>query len=933
MKRLLAVLLCLATLIPLGVTVPGSAAKYEKSPFYMVNWMGGIHEELPDNIDDMPKFLLEDIKVGDTKITITYENTSDIPTIAKLLKKEFDSRPKGMRHINFPMSVEANVEHMIYMDKTVALFKAWIKEFFTEYKKIGGKVDGLVLDTEYSPIGAYYIHKAYRTTSTIYDEGEGTYVTIPRNLTIYNDIVSDPRYATDVRPYLEERGFPFSTPNGYEDEIYPISATDGDYTAYNIWDAVMRNRYCKYINEACSAFMELYPNADVSNYRFSGGKQWEMATSQSGGQLNTGGNTMYAGNNANENMYLRRPYSGMRDTSSKYVTPITYNETVYEDNPFNAFLMETNIFKDMYASSDNKRISATIAGFNYQISTTRPKNGVFYTPYYAETLFHIGLLDPKPFIGYIIGPRDTDEYDDPYDYSDVMRNISDILKELTRVVGYADRKPIFIPRTWNSNFVLSGMYAAGRNVWRITPNTCEGTTLESFKVKDQAPTFTIDGETVIFPQGRIIEDKNVYVTGTCGYWIETPADVMPVIINDTDRYEKYPAYEENFETYDVGTTFSKSTVRHPDGWIIGAKGFTVQSHNGSKALEMSGTAVIENTKIPMNVTAGDSYAKQQVWEVTVTVPGSGELQVLTCDEDDSGILIAGGKVYYNESTELASVTAGQTYIISREVDFRNASAFTSTYTVRNADGTVVAQKAGVAMKQVSLPVKNIGFSCDSVDKAYIDNYRLRAIGVTTELSLFEADTGMRIEDTTAATTENAVYRVSWLNATGEYQVAKVYNNGKLIQTIEMPSGADSFTTGQVKSNSKITVTVEKGTAPTIPNYDTGDFNWVAGQVAAPEPTEKPTNPSNFFEQGDLYPTDDFTYPHETGDNSYVTEDTFPDETEPVTTEKGLSGGAVAAIAGGSTLAVSGGGFALCYYVIKPKWLYAFLKAIKSWISK
>ena len=692
----------------------------------------------------------------------------------------------------------------------------------------------------------------------------------------------------------------------------------------------MRNRYCRYINEACSPFTELYPEAYTSNYRFPGGNQWEEGTSQEGGQLNPAGNTMYAGNTANENFYLRRPYSGMRNTSSKYVTPITYNETVYEDNPFNAFLMETNIFKEMYASSDNKQVSATIAGFNYQMSTTRPANGVFYTPYYAETMFHIGLMDPKPFIGYVIGPRDTDEYDDPYDYTDVIRNISEILKELTRVVGYTDRKPIFVPRTWNSNFVLSGMYAAGRNVWRITPNTSEGMTLEGFKVKDKAPTFSIDGETVIFPQGRIIEDKKIYATGTCGYWIETPADVMPVIINDTDRYEKYPAYEENFETHNAGTAFSKSTVRHPDGWIIGAKGLTVQNHNGSKALEMTGTAVVENTKIPMNVTAGDSYAKQQIWEVTVTVPNSGELQVLTCDEDDSGIRISGGKAYYNGTTELANVTPGATYIISREVDFRNEGAYTSTYTVKNTDGSLVAQQMNVAMKQVSLPVRDIGFSCTDVDKAYIDNYRLRATGVTTELRLYEADTGMRINDISAATKENAVYRVSWLNATGEYQIAKVYNNGNLVQTIGMPSGADSFTTAKIGSNSKITITVEKGTAPTYPNYDEGDFDWVAGQAAA---DPEPTYPSNYFEQGGMNPDDDFIYTEGTEDNTPYTEDTAPTETEPVEEEKGLSGGAVAAIAGGSTLAVSGGGFALCYYVIKPKWLYAFIKAIKGWISK
>ena len=918
MKKLLAVFLVLAILVSLGAVVPGSAAKYEKSPFYFVNWQDSTYGEFPDNVDAMPRLILSDIEKGDTKVTISLFGTTDIPTMAQKLKEEFDSRPEGMRYINFPMEIAQQVEYMIYMDKTVAMFKAWVKEFFTEYKRIGGKIDGLIMDMEYSSIYAHYIQAAYKAKTTIKDEEEGTEETVQLNKNIYNDIVNDPRYATDVRPYLAERGFKFSTPNGDKSEIYPISNKSS--LEYAIWNTVMHNRVCKYLNEACSPFMELYPDADVSNYKFAGNNIWAESTAERGGQVD-GGNTMYAGNTANANFYLRRPHADMRDTTTEYKTPITYNQAVYEEIPFNAFLMETSAFKSMYAASDNKKISVWITGFNYGVES-RPEYGLNYSPYYAETLLHIGLLDPQPFIGYVIGPRDTDMNDDPYDFTDIIQNISDVMSELTRVVGYADRKPIYIQRNWNSNFVLSGMYAAGRNVWRITPNTCQGTTLEEFKVQDKAPTFSIDGETVIFPQGRIIEDKKVHATGTCGYWVETPADVTPVIITDEDRYEMYPAYEENFETYNVGTTFSKSTACHPDGWIIGAKGFTVQEHNGSKALEMSGTAVLENTKIPKNVTAGDSYAKQQIWEVTVTVPSSGELTVLSCADDDSGIRIAGGKVYYNGSTELASVAAGKTYLISREVDFRNENAFTSTYTVYDEEGEMVAQKAGVAMKQVSLPVKNIGFSCTDVDKAYIDNYRLRATGVTTELRLYEADTGMRIADTSAATKEDAVYRVSWMNATGEYQIAKVYNNGKLIQTIEMPSGTDSFTTAKIGSNSRITVTVEKGTAPTYPNYDNGDFDWVAGQAAAPEPTVKPTYPSDFFEQGDMDSTEDVIYPHETEDNTPDTEDTEPTETEPVEIEEGLSGGWIALIVVGSVLVLAGGGFALCWFVIKPKWLDA-----------
>ena len=795
----------------------------EKTPFYLANWMGAVDEELPEYIASMPRPEL--LSVQDGKVTIRLYGITDIPTMAQMLKNVFDSMPEGTRYLNFPLSIQVNVEHMIYMDKTVAMFKAWIEEFFTEYKRIGGKIDGLTLDTEYSSIGAHYIHAAYNTKEVHEkeDEEEGTFETIRPNINIYNNIVNDSRYATEVRPYLVEKGFKFGTPRGYESEIYPMH--DKSSAEYDIWNSVMHDRMCRYLNEACAPFMELFPYADVSNYKYSGGNMWNEGTAERGGTV-AGGNTMYAGNTANANFYLRRPHADMRDTSAEYKTPITYNQAVYEEIPFNAFLMETSAFKDMYAASDNKRISTWITGFNYG-TASRPEYGLNYSPYYAETLLHIGLLDPQPFLGYIIGPRDTDNEGDGYTYDDVMKNVSDILKELNRLVGYVDRKPIEIQRNWNSNFVLSGMYAAGRNVWRITPNTCQGTSLEDFKVKDQVPTFTIDGETIIFPQGRIIADGDVHVTGTCGYWVETPKDVMPVIITDADRYEKYPAYQENFDTYDAGTTFSATTAQHENAWTVSGDGTaTVTSRNGSNALALSGTTTITNTKIPKNVTAGDSYAKQQLWEVTVTIPTSGELCVLSCGGYDSGVVIYGGKIS-GGGTQFASVKAGNTYIISREIDFGKS---TCTYTVRNTDGTLVGQKANVAMAQVTLPVANITFSTIAASGAYIDNYRLQAIGVTTELRLYEADTGMRISDATATTTEDAVYRLSWHNASGEYQIAKIYNNGKLIQTIEMPSGADSYTTGHITSGSKITVTVEKGTAPTHPEYDDGDFDWKAHPV-------------------------------------------------------------------------------------------------------
>ena len=916
MKRLLAVLLVLIMLFSLCAIISGSAEDFGVSPFYMVNWMGPATVKFPENINEMPKAALSVIIKDDTKITITLYGTTDIPEMAKKLKKDFDSRPRGMRYLNFPLHIEQQAEHMIYMDKTVALFKAWIKEFFTEYKKIGGVIDGLILDTECASVEAGFIHSVYNNVSTIKSELVDTIVTYPKNKNIYTDIVKDSRYATEVRPLLEERGFRFGVPIGDQSEIYPIS--DPASPEYGIWNAVMRNRVSQYINDACDPFAKLYPSASISNYRFSGNNQWEESTQQNG-LAYTGGNETYAGNTANE--IFRLTESGIR---KQEVTPVTYNGAVYEKTLFNEFLFKVNTFKDMYSASKNKKISAWITGFNYLGGEEKSENSLAYSPYYAEVLFHIGMLDPQPFLGYVVAPRDTDGNEDPYDYNDVMRNISEILAELTRVAGFDDRKPILVPRTWNSKFVISGMYAGGRNIWRITPNAYEGTTLEGFKVKDKAPTFAIDGETVVFPQGKILEESAIYATGTCGYWVETPANVSPVVVTDPNRYEKYPAYEENFESYDIGTVFSKDTARHTDAWVVSGNSFVVRDHNGSKALEMMGAATLTSAKLPRNITAGDSYAKQQIWEVTVTVPNSGELKVLSCGENDSGIRISNGKVYYNENTEMANVSAGQTYIISRELDFRTEGAYTSSYTVRNADGSVVAQQQGIGMGRITVPVEGIVFSCTGVDKAYIDNYRLRAIGVTTEIRLYDTDTGMRIADTSAARSGDTAYRLSWYNASGEHQVAKIYNYDTLLKTVEMPSGADSYVIGLVKGDAKITVTVEKGTAPTYPNYDQGDFEWKPGEVPPPE-TTAPIE----FEEETTAPTEETTVPTNPETTAPPTTPTTEVPTvpaaptvptEPVATEKGLAAGWIVLIVIASVLVLACGGFALCWFVIKPKWL-------------
>ena len=261
------------------------------------------------------------------------------------------------------------------------------------------------------------------------------------------------------------------------------------------------------------------------------------------------------------------------------------------------------VFKDMQAALDedgNLNAYVTYYDYNHKTNTAGyATNTVSGTAYHTETLYHIGLMNPKPFLGYVVkndikddearrrliaaGQEiNTENLNAVYAeltadvisamYQDRLQNLADIMAELTRVAGASNREPIPYAGSWNSDFVISGMYAGGRNIWRISPDTTRGVSLEEFKVKDQAPTFHINGQTVIFPQGCILEEIRIEPYGSCGYWVETPVGVEPVVINDTDRHSENPAYEDNFSTA-LKTSYwaTTGTVAVQDGvWLCPA---------------------------------------------------------------------------------------------------------------------------------------------------------------------------------------------------------------------------------------------------------------------------------------------------------------------------------------------------------------------------
>ena len=857
MKKLFALLLCLAMIVPMCLFA-NAEGEFTAEPFYMLNCSPVDPAEYP-YIDNYPSIRFS--QIGD-RIRLTYGGVAllhgsytdeDVTKMATELKKELNARPEGLRWfcpwgINSVMEVGVVAE--VYMDHSIDQVKELFTALLKKYQEIGGLLDGLVLDVEYIGMGSWYIQgKA----------GKDPY--------IYNKIVTDPRYATEIRPLLVERGFKFYEPaTPLTPEIYGIHKSTGSKydVSRSIWDTVMHNRLSMYVNEWClEPLLTYFPDATASDYQFTDAHAWDKGINDSGSVVGAwGGNTIKAGNVSNYNFYASRPSETTfykNDGTAVFKNPPTYIEAVYGRSAFNMFQWDANLGKRVYGADDSKRASFWLARYDYN---PKQEGTLSNTPYYAEQIFHLGLLDPEPFLGYLYNQEFKDANGNVSEavYKSRLAVINEALAELTRVAGYSDRKPIEVPMTWNREFVLSGMYTGGRNLWRITPNT-EQVSLADFKIEGSDPTFYVAGQKITFPGGKIIETGNINVVGTCGYWVETPKDVTPIVVDDADRLIKIPAYIENFESYEVGTKLTSMNAREQGAWSIQSNGndLLVEADGSNKVLAITGKSAMQNTLLPANVTIADSYAKNQVWNVTATIPAgmtAEEALILLDfgaagqDAADGGFKISGGKVYYSDNGEYKELTldlsAGGKYTFQRVMDLTN---FTSDYIVLDASGKEVANAPAVKVPEFTGKVASIKITCENVKgKVLLDDYTLRAIGVAADFEMYDAKTGIKL----AADTKNAAnsaYRLSWTNITEGEKTASVVaafyegetlKEEKVIKEVKLTRGGDGVETGvvevpagqSVKLYMKSDITAGTPGTPNTPNTPNPTETQPAGQTGA-----------------------------------------------------------------------------------------------------
>ena len=879
MKKALVLLLALAMVLPMAFAVPANA-EVEKEPFYALGWSDFDQEKYP-YLDGL---LTSNMKNFGDRVVHSYGGVSltdgqytdeDVLKFAQKIKEDMDKRPEGMKYwtIFGPLKIMALApEDALFMDHGVDQMATMMEKILKAYKEIGGTMDGMVVDIEYVGLGVYYLIDAQTESQT------NNYTKNPKLL---KQIVKNPKYATEIRPLLEEYGFIFyeaenEALQAERTELYSlVKAAGSKYEKSRlVWDTVMRIHLNRYVDEwLYTPLQKYFPEASLSDYQSIDSAVWhKMAAVTDDGIVMSGGNSNKSGNTSSYSYYYSRPSASFYENNQKYSG---YNDAIFAAEPFSNLLYDINFTRHMYSSTDTKQIAPWITGYTYG---GKKDQSIAYTPYYSDLLYHLGMFDPEPFLSYTYTPEYTSE-----NWVLICQIMNDVMEALTEVAGYADREPIEMPQNWNSKFVLSGMYTGGRNLWRITPNVSV-VSRDDFLVKGTSdPTFYVNGETVTFPGGKILAEADIENCGSYGYWVETAADVTPVVTTDAKRYENFPALNFDFNSYKEGAfDYNTSTPKNAWGFTWSKSGdikgaSNIVDVNGDKKLSIIGNSKNWIKDLPNNITAGDTFAKDQAWQITITIPEGlskdAQINILTYEGakqeiDDGGMLWQNGKLYYatgeeNEEYELVYEEmmdlAPGTYIFKRVMNFHFSTANYSTFIVMDANGKELKKVENIASPAFSY-ISTVGFGVADADKAVIcDDFKIYLTGTAQDFSLYDAKTG---QDAKLGETRNksTAYRLSWLNATAKEETvtikADITSGGntvtKIVKEIKMAPGTDGIDTGivEIKEGESVKVyldttvaaPVEPGkTEPTVAPTEPQATEPQATEPQATEGTKAPTS--------------------------------------------------------------------------------------------
>jgi len=562
--RLLSVILALS-LIP-TIAFADSQANFEKgdpSTYWGVLYSSGDTDET---------------FVKSVNVTTDMLDAKGAKNLAKEINAKLKELPEGRRVIdltNFTYILGHDMKNYFFLNEdSKERLRKNTDSFFKELKALDTPIDYVIDDNEAGIVCYAIENKAIQNFKV---DTESIAQTIKTKGHLYEEWIKEqliaieklPEYQ-EIRPLLEQEGFVFGEeydleyinifPGAQEPRrtvFYSKERPEGADIAYSIFNSVMDEGvfFTAYREVVFEQIRNYYPDIKFSNYGDGVGTGMVPMVNYQGTPSPATGH---------ENLFITGTHTAMvRYGNFKDIVkfpPAEYPWDTMPNTAFNQLLHSMRSTQNNTIASNNEIPYMVWIGIKGWFNTGGQGGYQNFhgTDYYQEAMIHYGLCNPDPFLVY---------NQDSGSSGDDLNLLRRIFRQLGELVGFDDRR-VIVPHlnqvvSWDQRYIVSGMYANGKGVFRVTPDLyCPGVSMDNFLVSTMdGVTFQIGNQYLKFPEGSYIyepEDK----LSEYGFWVITEEPVWPQEWRtDYDYLPDMPVATDDLEPHGIDY---ESTETLPD---------------------------------------------------------------------------------------------------------------------------------------------------------------------------------------------------------------------------------------------------------------------------------------------------------------------------------------------------------------------------------